>query len=106
MGDAVVAALITGIFAVVAAIIAAVLSSKVTSDKTIQKLEKTQAVTNNEIQHFKEELFEMKGDLRSHNHYAQLFNENVPVIKERLSEGDRRMAALEEQIKEIRNTRD
>lgn len=106
MSDAVAAAVITGIFALIAAVVAAVISSKVTSDKTIQKLEKTQAVTNNEIQHFKEELSEMKCDLRAHNHYAQLFNENVPVIKERLSEGDRRMTNIEDQIKELRNNRE
>lgn len=106
MGEAIIAAIVTGCFALLGSIIAALVSAKVTSDKTIQKLESSQAVTTNEINHIKESMVEMKADLKAHNHYAQLFNENIPVIKERLSVEEHRVKDLEDEVKELRNNRE
>jgi hypothetical protein len=41
----------------------------------------------------------MKDDIRSHNNYAKLFNENIPVIKEKLSVANHRIGDLEKDIK-------
>jgi hypothetical protein len=41
----------------------------------------------------------MKEDIRSHNHYAKLFNENIPVIKEKLSVANHRIEDIEGDIK-------
>jgi hypothetical protein len=42
---------------------------------------------------------EMKNDIRSHNNYAKLFNENIPVIKEKLSVANHRIEDIEGDIK-------
>ena len=106
MNDAILAAIITGCFALLGAVIAAIISAKVTSDKTIQKLESSQAVTANEINYIKDSMAEMKADLKSHNHYAQLFNENIPVIKEKLGVEEHRVKDLEDEVKSLRNNRE
>lgn len=37
----------------------------------------------------------MKEDIQSHNRYAQMFNENVPAIKQHMVDVDRRLNAME-----------
>lgn len=106
MNDAIWAAIITGCFALLGAVIAAIISAKVTSYKTIQTLESSQAVTANEINHIKDSMAEMKADLKSHNHYAQLFNENIPVIQEKLGVEEHRVKDLEDEVKSLRNNRE
>ena len=60
---------------------------------------KMKKVMNNEIAHLKESMSEMKNDLKSHNHYAQLFNENIPVFKEQIKVINHRIDDLEEAAK-------
>ena len=37
----------------------------------------------------------MQGDIISHNQYAKMFSENIPAIKQHMSDMDRRMESLE-----------
>lgn len=37
----------------------------------------------------------MKEDIRSHNQYAQMFSENIPAIKQHMTDVDRRLGELE-----------
>jgi gas vesicle protein len=76
-------------------LIAIAASSKSTRDKVTAKLDINQQITNNEIIHIKESITEMKADIKSHNHYAQLFNENIPVIKEQIKVANNRIKDLE-----------
>ena len=41
----------------------------------------------------------MKEDIRSHNNYAKLFNENIPLIKEKLSVSNKRIGDIEDDIR-------
>ena len=37
----------------------------------------------------------MKGDIQSHNQYAQMFSENIPAIKQHMADIDRRLDGIE-----------
>jgi hypothetical protein len=74
-------------------------SAKNTRDEVTRKLDINQRLMNNEIGHIKTEMTEMKADIRSHNNYAKLFNENIPVIKEKLSVANHRIEDIEGDIK-------
>jgi len=38
---------------------------------------------------------DMKEDIKSHNQYAKMFSENIPAIKQHMSDVDRRLSDLE-----------
>lgn len=38
---------------------------------------------------------DVKEDIRSHNNYAKMFAENIPAIKQHMTDVDRRLAELE-----------
>ena len=38
---------------------------------------------------------DMKDDIHSHNQYAKMFSENIPAIKQHMTDVDRRLAELE-----------
>ena len=89
-------ALIVGIISAIVSLVGIFVSSKATRDSVTHKLDTNQQVMNNEIAHLKESMSEMKNDLKSHNHYAQLFNENIPVFKEQIKVINHRIDDLEE----------
>ena len=84
MSDAIIVALITGGIS----LLGSVLTIISTSRKQRFELEKQMAVFNNEMT-------AIKRDIQSHNHYAQMFSENVPAIKQHMSDMDRRLEVLE-----------
>lgn len=45
----------------------------------------------------------MKEDIKSHNHYAKLFSENIPVINEKVKVCEHRIADNEEAIKRLQH---
>jgi len=92
-------ALIVGIISAIVSLVGIFVSSKATRDSVTHKLDTNQQVMNNEIAHIKESMSEMKNDLKSHNHYAQLFNENIPVFKEQIKVINHRIDDLEEDAK-------
>ena len=88
-------ALIVGLISALVSLVSIFVSSKVTRDKMANKLDTNQQVMQNEMTHIKENMGTMQEDIRSHNNYAKLFNENIPVIREKLASTDRRLEVLE-----------
>jgi predicted ribosome quality control (RQC) complex YloA/Tae2 family protein len=92
-------ALIVGIISAIVSLIGIFVSAKMTRDEVTHRLDTNQQVMNNEITHIRNEIGDMKVDIRSHNNYAKLFNENLPVIKEKLSVVTCRIDNIEKDIK-------
>ena len=84
MSDAIIVALITGGIS----LLGSVLTIISTSRKQRFELEKQMAL-------FNAEMTAIKRDIQSHNHYAQMFSDNVPAIKQHMSDMDRRLEVLE-----------
>lgn len=93
-----VVALIVGILGAGVSLTGILISAKTTRDTVTSKLDVNQQLTANEIIHIKADMAEMKSDIKSHNHYAQLFNENVPVIKEQTKNLSQRVDRLEAEM--------
>jgi len=87
MSDAIVIALITSCFTLMGVFV----SARATQNKVQTELQTMNAVQNSELQHIKEEMAEMKKDLKEHNGYAK----SMPVIEEKLREIDRRLNKVE-----------
>jgi gas vesicle protein len=83
--------LIVGILSALVSLIGIIATSKATRDKVTHTLEINQKVTSTEIGHIKESIAEMKEDIKTHNHYAQLFDKNIPVVKERIDAVNQRI---------------
>lgn len=62
-----------------------------TSRKQTAEMEKSLAV-------MRTEMTIMKEDIKAHNRYAQMFSENVPAIKQHMSDVDRRLDGIERRI--------
>ena len=95
-------ALIVGIITAAVSLIGIFISAKNTRDRVTNELGANQQVMSNEIAHIKENVTEMKEDLRAHNQYAKLFNENVPVLRQQINDLDRRVSTLENDLKDDR----
>ena len=92
-------ALIVGLISAVVSLVGIFISAKLTRDQVTHKLDTNQQVMQNEMKHIKSEMGMMKDDIRSHNNYAKLFNENIPVIKEKLTVANHRIEDLENDIR-------
>ena len=92
-------ALIVGLISAVVSLIGIFVSAKLTRDGVTHKLDTNQQIINNEISHIKTEISTMKADIRSHNNYAKLFNENIPLIKEKLTVSNKRIGDIEDDIR-------
>ena len=84
MSDAIVVALITGGISLLGSVLAIISASK----RQTMEMEKQMAVMQTQMT-------AMKTDIQSHNRYAQMFSENVPAIKQHMSDMDRRLEVLE-----------
>ena len=84
MSDAIIVALITGGISLLGSVLAIISSSR----KQTAEMEKSLAVINTEIAGMKE-------DIKSHNQYAKMFSENIPAIKQHMTDVDRRLEGLE-----------
>lgn len=102
MSDALIVGLVTAgvsLIGIIVSLIGIFVSAKNTRNDFAHKLDTNQKLMNNEITHIKNEMSEMKTDIRSHNNYAKLFNENIPLIKEKLSVANHRIEDIEGDIK-------
>ena len=102
MSDTLIIGLLTcsvSLLGIVVSLVGIFVSAKITRDKVTQKLDTNQQVTNNEIEHIKTEMGEMKESIKSHNNYARLFNENIPVIKEKITVSNKRLSDLEDDVR-------
>ena len=86
--------LIVGILSAAVSLLGIIITSKTTSDKMTHQLEINQQLTKTEIGHIKESIVEMKEDIKTHNHYAQLFDKNIPVVKEKIEAVNQRIDDL------------
>lgn len=84
VSDAVLTALITGGISLLGSVLAIVSTSK----KQQAELEKAMAVMQTEMTIMKE-------DIKSHNQYAKMFSENIPAIKQHMTDVDRRLEVME-----------
>ena len=102
MSDALIVGLVTSgisLLGVGVSLVGIFVSAKTTRDGVTHKLDTNQQLTNNEIKHIKTEISTMKDDIKSHNNYAKLFNENIPLIKEKLSVSNKRIGDIEDDIR-------
>ncbi len=87
MSDAILVALITGGISLFGSILTIVLTSR-----------KQQADLDKKIAVVEAKMDDMKEDIRAHNKYAQMFSENVPAIKQHMTDVDRRLESLERRM--------
>jgi len=84
VSEAVVVALITGGLSLFGSVLTIILTSR----KQQQELDKKIAVMESKMD-------DMKEDIKAHNRYAQMFSENIPAIKQHMTDVDRRLESLE-----------
>ena len=84
MSEAVLVALITGAFTLTGSVIAIVTATR----KQATEMDKKLAVMEAKID-------DMKEDIKSHNQYAKMFSENIPAIKQHMTDVDRRLESIE-----------
>ena len=84
MSEAIVVAIITGVFSLAGSIVAIVFTTR----KQATEMDKKLAVMESKMD-------DMKEDIKSHNNYAQMFSENIPAIKQHMTDVDRRLGELE-----------
>ena len=82
--NAILTAIITGVFGLVGSIIVAVISSNVTRSTITHKLEVAQAVTDTKLD-------ELTREVRKHNNFA----ERMPVLEEKITVANHRIEDLE-----------
>ena len=84
MSEAIIVALITGVFSLVGTVIAVLVSGKKTTSEVTHKLETHQAVSDTKIA-------ELTREVRLHNGFA----EKIPVIQEQIKVINHRLDDLE-----------
>lgn len=84
MSDAVLVAIITGGISLLGSVLTIISTSR-----------KQQAEIDRKIAVIETKLEVMKGDIKSHNNYAQMFSENIPAIKQHMQDIDRRLDGIE-----------
>ena len=84
MSEAVLVAIITGVFTLTGSVIAIVTATRKQSIEMDKKLAVMDAKMDG-----------MKEDIQNHNRYAQMFSENIPAIKQHMTDVDRRLEAIE-----------
>ena len=94
MSETIIAVLITG----VVSILTTLLTAKGNRDRMAHELDKRLTVTDNEISHIKEEMQEMKADIKEHNGYAKMFSSSVAVYDEKFKDVNHRLDDLEKKL--------
>lgn len=84
MSEAVLVAIISGLFTLTGSVIAIVTTTK----KQAIEMDKKLAVMESKMD-------DMKDDIKSHNQYAKMFSENIPAIKQHMTDVDRRLESIE-----------
>jgi uncharacterized coiled-coil DUF342 family protein len=84
LSEAIVVAIITGVFSLAGSIVAIVSTTR----RQAMEMDKKLAVMESKMD-------DMKEDIKSHNNYAQMFSENIPAIKQHMTDVDRRLGELE-----------
>jgi len=94
MPESIIATIITGVITLVGIFV----SASATLNKVTNELDKANALQSKEIDHIKEEISEMKKDIKEHNGYARMFAETMPVVQEKISIANHRIEDLERKV--------
>lgn len=94
MSETIIAVLITG----VVSILTTLLTAKGNRDRMAHELDKRLSLTDAEIGHIKNEMQEMKADIKEHNGYAKMFSSSVAVYDEKFKVVDHRLDDLEKKL--------
>lgn len=84
LSDAIIVALITGGISLFGTVLTIVLTNRTQQQKIDNKITAIETKMEN-----------MQEDIHSHNRYAQMFSENIPAIKQHMSDIDRRLDNIE-----------
>ena len=87
MSDAIIVALITGGVSLLGSVLAIV----ATAQKQQADLKTSMAVVEAKMD-------DMKEDIKAHNQYAKMFQDNIPAIKQHMEDVDRRLENFERRI--------
>ena len=87
MSDAILVALITGGISLLGSVLAIISTSR-----------KQQAELHEAMAVMQSEMGRMQEDIRTHNQYAKLFSENIPAIKQHMTDVDRRLDGIERRV--------
>lgn len=91
MSEAIIVAIITGGLALVGVII-----TNITGSQRMQhQLETTTAVLGAKVDNIKDQVDDLRSEVAKHNNFAG----RVPVIEEQCKESNRRITAIEDQLK-------
>ena len=91
MNPTIIVALISGGFSVLCAVLTLIgvfVSAKATRDKMSIEMDKKIAVIDTKMT-------SMQDDIKSHNNYAKMYADNMPAVKQHLTDIDRRLSKLE-----------
>ena len=91
-------AIIVAIISATVSLIGIFVTSRNTRDEVTKQLDKNHAILSVEVEHIKQNMAEMKSDIKEHNNYAKMFNENIPVIKEQIKVANHRIDDLEHKL--------
>ena len=87
MGEAIIAAIITGSISLLGIILSHIFATKRIKEDMLIEQAKMQV-----------ELSHIKSDLQEHNHYAKLFAETMPVVQEQIKVANHRIDDLERKV--------
>ena len=87
MGEAIIAAIITGSISLLGIILSHIFATKRIKEDMLVEQAKMQV-----------ELSHIKSDLQEHNHYAKLFAETMPVVQEQIKVANHRIDDLERKV--------
>ena len=87
MSDAIICALITGGISLFGSVLAIMASAQ----KQQAEMKTSMAVVEAKME-------DMKEDIRAHNQYAKMFQENIPAITQHMADVDRRLENFERRI--------
>lgn len=78
---------------------------KTVKEEITENMRADQKLTETKFSFINTEMQEMKADIKSHNNYAKMFAESLPVFKEQMSVANHRIADLESDVNELKNKR-
>ena len=80
---------------IVAVVISSMTSLVISILTIISQGNKQQREMDKKISNIEIKMDDMKEDIKTHNKYAQMFNENIPAIKQHMIDVDRRLDSME-----------
>ena len=94
MDPAIVVSIISGAVTLISIFV----SAHNTRSDMAHKLETNQQLQGQRTAYIENEIKDMKQDIKSHNNYARLFAENIPVIQEQIKVANHRIDDLEHKV--------